>query len=146
MNVEIHSESLPFAFLFMHHLQSHLCASLFLSGGGGWISALPLFPHHTTKGVGCCGESSPPTRLLLVPARRGYRLFMNILFTNMINVSNISFISGFRREVDAICALQRYYAAYGGNSLNDVSGRPIWSHFRGSMSPEASVRNHHYAA
>ena len=75
----------------------------------GVNSALPLFPHHATKGVGCRGESSPPTRLLLVPARRGYRLFMNILFPNMVNIFSICVIAGFRREVVETFPLQICY-------------------------------------
>jgi hypothetical protein len=33
-------------------------------------------------------------------------------------------ISDIRREVDEICALLGYYAAYSGNFLTDVSGQP----------------------
>jgi hypothetical protein len=82
---------------------------------GGWISALLLFPPMQQKVLGVAGKVSPPTRLLLVPARRGYRVFVNILFPNMVNKFKICFSSDFRREVDEMCPLQGNYVTYGDN-------------------------------
>jgi hypothetical protein len=52
-------------------------------------------------------------------------------------------ISGFRREVDDICALLGYYAACSGNyRLFGTSSR---SHLQGWIDcTETSVRNYHY--
>jgi hypothetical protein len=41
-------------------------------------------------------------------------------------------ISGFRREVDEICALLRHYAAYSGNSLPTFRDKPNFSEERRS--------------
>jgi hypothetical protein len=42
--------------------------------------------------------------------------------TTVAKYGNFYVISGFRREVDEICVLLGYYAAYSGNSLPQVSG------------------------
>jgi len=56
-------------------------------------------------------------------------------------------ISGFRREVDEICALLGYYAAYSGNSLltfRDILSVPSLKGQGPIVCSEASVRNYHF--
>jgi hypothetical protein len=61
MNVEIHSEYLPFAVLFIRHLQSHLCASLFLSGGGEYLRCRYFYTIQQ-KVLGVTGKVPPSHR------------------------------------------------------------------------------------
>jgi len=62
-----------------------------------------------------------------------------------VSKSELYLISGFLREVDEICALLGYYAAYGGNSLPMFRYTLSVPPFKGPIVyPETSVRNYHH--
>jgi hypothetical protein len=50
------------------------------------------------------------------------RRYLNVRGFTLSNYTGIRLISGFRRDVDEICALLGYYAALSGCSVPDVSG------------------------
>jgi len=59
----------------------------------------------------------------------GKTLVANYTFRN--TNGSLCVISGFRREVNKICAVLGYYAAYSLNFFTDVSGQPIGPIFKG---------------